>query len=484
MLTDNLNAGRYSNRNIQRNKEVSVQSLNLPSASQSTPLFESNANAENDERPYKSDPCSFHNIEKAINIAYGKKITGLKSLKDIQQYVSRVKQPCLFDSAYVFGGSDCSDQCYNGMCTFHWSMLNLKVVLCDNYNSISAKKVKFQHYEFVVENIIEDRSFIPIFPYIDYETTVYDLLFGFMYATTRGLETTKKNEGVAMAYTLYYMINSNCRFEWQLRSAYWIDSMTNYLMSAVAYNDKLLRSGLVHDVSSGARPTFVEKNISYESVLKRFFSKEIVIRNLTVPYEKPLAPKMDGRVVRSDQLSSITPPMQNAGDPTRSNTRDENDVASNSARPDQQQRQQEQDSEWYSEPYYKMSIFVAPLIMSLRSSTYIMDTAEYAAPPVISLVNLKFIDSSPIKVFTLQGPILYGVSDVTNNRGLPFSTDMIKCTQLYVATLGSATNVEPQEDRIFGGMTSNQVRFTVTTDIEKVRMPNQQLAIGIGSNDD
>lgn len=463
----NISTDRFNTRNISKLGTTQLNTLYIPQPNERV-----NTNVVADDGDLQQvnggratqENCSFHNIEKAINIAYNKKKPYSKSLKTIQLTAMKNKQPCLFDMAHIFGGSECSAINFNGLCTFHWSMLNLTVSLCDGYNSVLQQNVKFQHYEMLVERVIPERSFIPIFPYIDEKTEVFDLIFGFMYATTRGLETTKKNEGVAMAYTLYYMINSNCRYDWLMRSAYWIDSMTTYLMSSIVYNEKLIRSGLVHNNINDlemARPQFTDKGNTYTSVLQRFFVKDIAIKKLKINTNKPIMNNLDGRTINSNRLASLASPLQN----------DDMDIDV----PIESQTENNVD-EWEYLQYYKMSIFVAPIILSLRPSTFIFDNGEYASPPLISIFDMTFRDDKNVKAFAMQGPILYGVSDIKTNRGLPFTNNLPVCTQSYVATLASSSNIEPQEDRIFASSTAKQVKLTFNEiDNKRIVLPGSQV---------
>lgn len=463
----NISTNRFNTRNFTKINTAHLNSLNIPRATDRV-----NVNVRDDDNVEQvnggrgtQENCSFHNIEKAINIAYNKKKPYSKSLKTIQLTVMKNKQPCLFDMAHIFGGSECSSINFNGLCTFHWSMLNLTVSLCDGYNSVLQQNVKFQHYEMLIEKVIPERSFIPIFPYIDEKTEVFDLIFGFMYATTKGLETTKKNEGVAMAYTLYYMINSNCRYDWLMRSAYWIDSMTTYLMSSIVYNEKLIRSGLVHNNINDlemSRPEFIDKGNVYPSVLQRFFVKDIAIKKININTNKPIMNNLDGKTINTNRLASVAPPLQSDSMDTDA--------------PIESSQINNYIDEWEYLQYYKMSIFVAPIILSLRPSTYIFDNGEYASPPLISLFDMTFKDNKNVRAFAIQGPILYGVSDIKTNRGLPFTNNLPICTQSYVATLASSSNIEPQEDRIFASSTAKQVKLTFNEiDNKRILLPGSQV---------
>lgn len=463
----NISTNRFNTRHFTKINTAQLNSLNIPRDTDRV-----NVNVRDDDNLEQTNSgrgtqenCSFHNIEKAINIAYNKKKPYSKSLKTIQLTVMKNKQPCLFDMAHIFGGSECSSINFNGLCTFHWSMLNLTVSLCDGYNSVLQQNVKFQHYEMLIEKVIPERSFIPIFPYIDEKTEVFDLIFGFMYATTKGLETTKKNEGVAMAYTLYYMINSNCRYDWLMRSAYWIDSMTTYLMSSIVYNEKLIRSGLVHNSINDmemSRPEFIDKGNIYPSVLQRFFVKDIASKKININTNKPIMNKLDGKTINTNRLASVTPPLQS----------DSMDIDA----PIESSQINNSIDEWEYIPYYKMSIFVAPIILSLRPSTYIFDNGEYASPPLISLFDMTFKDNKNVRAFAIQGPVLYGVSDIKTNRGLPFTNNLPICTQTYVATLASSSNIEPQEDRIFASSTAKQVKLTFNEiDNKRILLPGSQV---------
>lgn len=447
---------RFSDVNIQRSANAGISlptALPIPAVTQ-----ESRVLSNPDQPNVAYEPCSFHNIEKTINIGYPTKITRMKTLEQIRQFVLKDKQPCLFGGAHIFGGSPCSSWGWSSTCRFHWNMQAQDLVRCTGYNSISEPNVKFDHYEVVVDTLIPNRTLIPIAPVVDADTTVYDLVFGFMFASNRGLEKTKRNEGIAMAYSLYYMINTNCRYDWLLRSAYWADSMTNHLMATIVYNEKILRTG----VAPLQQSYFYDNGIQYASKLPKYFNKSLVVRKIRVDKDMSKPPVMSGQIIDSTRLATTLPPLR---------TVDRDGVADGGGASTVDPDSSRGNATVYSTiPYYKLSVFNAPYVMSLRASTVVTEKSQYAGPPAIGMVELQFNDGK-VKCFAVQGPIMYGVSNVRNSRNLPFTGDMLVCTQASVATLAATSNVEAQEDRIFTHSVAQQTQFLVHDETRKVRLP-------------
>ncbi|KAG8270306.1 hypothetical protein J6590_097970 [Homalodisca vitripennis] len=387
--------------------------------------------------------CNFHKTEYAINQRYRYNSAYHKSLRTLQQTIGEKKRPCLFDAARIFGGSQCSQEVFNGICSFHWSMLNLRVGVCERYNTHARTDGTFQHYEMLVDVAIPDRALVPIFPNVNDRTSIWDLMFGFTYATNRGLLTTKINEGAAMAYALFYMMDNRCYVEFLARSTYWVQNMTEYLMAFVFYNDELSK-----DVYASRFPdvTCDANNVHAQSVLKNIFTKNVYTQDLSFDIDIPkieLPTGMDLLHEKDAHLVSNMPPLSNgaAGLQTAPAVLSKHD----------------------SVDYKTFHIFTAPLILSLRPSSYVNDMFLYAAPPVVGVFNMKFRGSPQPghSVFAIQGPVQYGVTLARGNRNLPFAADMPVCTQAYVATLGSSSNVDVNEDRIFAAELARFADFTI-----------------------
>lgn len=423
---------------------------------------------ENNRRP-SNGLCQIHNTEYAINQRYRHNTACHKSLKTLQQTIGEKKRPCLFDSARIFGGTECDRAVFNGICTFHWSMLNLRVGLCEQYNTHTKSDGTFQHYEMLVDVALPDRALVPIFPNLNAHTSLWDLMFGFTYATNRGLLTTKINEGAAMAYALYYMMDHSCSVEFLARSTYWIQNMTEYLMAYVFYNDELLKDVYASrfPIHRDAATTDADVGLATpqtRSHLKDVFTKNVYVQDVTFDIDFPviqLPAGMESSLNEKDaHLVRNLPPMSNAGGgatETAAPTADA-DIVSGGRNAHR------------SVKYKDFHIFVAPLVLSLRPSSYVNDMFLYAAPPVVGVFNVRFKNSpattnrggySGHSVFAIQGPVQYGVALARGNRNLPFSAEMPVCTQAYVATLGGVSNMDVNEDRIFGSELARYHDFTI-----------------------
>lgn len=435
----------------------------MPIPASSSPLYAPAPNA-----PFPSQgSCSNHNIETAINIMANKGSL-FKNIQQIQTSVMSTKQPCLFEGAYIFGGSGCSDEVFNGICTFHWKMMNIRIGICENYTALNDSARNFSHYEMMVDKIIEDRSLTPFFPYINKDTTMYDVLLGFNYATVRGLQETKKNEGAAMAYALYYMINCSCRFDWMLKSQSWIDSMTTYLMACVLYNDKLVKQGLI---PPEMLVNYVAQHQRTNTVLHRFFQKNILIRTVKLPYQAPDSVEAMNMVLSKRDLVTRTILQRrhegsgevNDDDRTGEGDHEMTDDGSGGSG-DQAKTEQAK-----LIPYLNFNIFNAPIILGMRASTFVMGRGVLANNPNVSLFNIEFKSGEnaneihTARVFAMEGPIMYGVSESRPSRQLPYMNLMPRLTNSYVATLAGNTNMEPQEDRIFAGQTAKYLKYEVQT---------------------
>jgi len=326
-------------------------------------------------------------------------------------------------------------------------MMNIRVGVCEQYNTHTKTDGSFQHYEMLVDVPIPDRALIPIFPNVSDQTTMFDLMFGFSYATNRGLLTTKINEGSAMAYALYYMLDNHCYVEFLARSTFWIQNMTEYLMAFVFYNDEMAK-----DVYASRFPQ--EPETDKTSVLKNYFTKYIHVKDVTFPVDQPKIQLPAGLVEtlseKDAKLVRDLPPLTNNGGNETSAT--------------------EIQTIHSSKAYKQFHIFTAPLILSLRPSSCTSNLFVYAAPPVVGVFNIRFKDSpqndqrrmfAGHSVFAIQGPIQYGVAMSRGNRSLPFYNDMPVCTQAYVATLGSVSNVDVSEDRIFASELARFAEFTI-----------------------
>lgn len=402
--------------------------------------------------------CNFHNTEYAINSRYRYNSSCHKNLRTLQQTIGEKKRPCLFDAARIFGGTECDHAVFNGICSFHWSMLNLRVGVCEQYNTHLKSDGTFQHYEMLVDVAIPDRALVPIFPNLNSYTSLWDLMFGFTYATNRGLLTTKINEGAAMAYALYYMMDHHCYVEFLARSTYWIQNMTEYLMAYIFYNDELLKDVYASqfpvqrdadDPNGTQARSFVLKDIYTKNVYIQDVSFEIDFPKIQLPVGmESLLNEKDAHMVRN------LPPLSNDSESTS-----DLQIVSGGR------------NNHRSMKYKQFHIFVAPLILSLRSSSYVNDMFLYGAPPVIGVFNMRFKNSTMPNtneqeyaghsVFAIQGPIQYGVAMSRGNRNLPFASEMPVCTQSYVATLGSVSNMDVNEDRIFASELARFADFTI-----------------------
>lgn len=380
--------------------------------------------------------CPFHTIETSINMM-AHQLRSYKNLDQIQLLTNRLRQPCLFGGAVQFGGSECSDEVFNCVCTFHWKMMNLRPAVCEGYTIANDKAKDFRHYELLIDNDTDKRTFTPIFPYIDRSTTMYDLLFGFSYATEYGLQHTKKNEGAAMAYALYYMVNPHCRNKWSCVSSHWAEAMTSQLMAFLAYNDVLFKSGYITPNAQTVR----RLANGAESILRPFYTKNVVIRNMDLPYGPPENTVAAGTLNRSQlgRFDAIRPSGEGARTPAREADGDAGEMKS----------------------YHSMSIFMAPLIMGLRPSTFALDRTYMATNPNISVFRLKFQNDQRVKVFAIEGPVMYGVTDSPSARVLPFHGKLPRVSMAYVASLAAVTNLEPHADRIFASETAKNVTYTV-----------------------
>jgi hypothetical protein len=441
--------GQSNNR-----RDFTFETMPIPVSS--NPLYAPAPNA-----PFPSQgSCSNHNIETAINIMAAKG-TNFKNIHQIQTFVMSTKQPCLFEGAYIFGGSGCSNEVFNGICTFHWKMMNIRIGICENYTALNDTAKNFSHYEMMVDKIIEDRSLTPFFPYINKDTTMYDVLLGFNYATVRGLQETKKNEGAAMAYALYYMINSSCRFDWMIKSQSWIDSMTTYLMACVLYNDKLVKEGLI---PPEMLVNYIAEHQRPNTILHRFFQKNILLRTVNLPYNAPDSVEAMNLVLSKRDLVTRTALQRNDQPkaPEAMETENASDAATAAAQVDRQTQEQAK-----LVPYYRFNIFNAPIILGMRSSTFVMGRGVLANNPNVSIFNINFRNKDntthTARVFAMEGPIMYGVSESRPTRQLPYMNLMPRLTNSYVATLAGNTNIEPQEDRIFAGQTAKYVKYEVQT---------------------
>jgi len=445
----------------------------MPIPASTSPLYAPAPNA-----PFPSQGnCSNHNIETAINIMAGKGNT-FKTIQQLQTSIGAAKQPCLFEGAYIFGGSGCADEVFNGICSFHWKMMNIRIAICENYTAINDTAKNFSHYEMMVDKPIEDRSLTPIFPYINKDTTMYDVLLGFKYATERGLEETKKNEGTAMAYALYYMINSSCRFDWMLRSQHWIDSMTTYLMSCLLYNDKLIKQGLI---PPAMMVNYITSNQQKQnSVLHRFFHKTMIIRSISLPYHAPESIEATGMVLSKRDLMSRTPlqrgdnvqPMDVGGTATCANNANASST-NDETRKDPPTQTPPSGSQYQAEqgatlmPYYLFNIFNAPILLGMRASSFAMGRCAFAMNPNVCIFKINFQnannDAQSARVFAMEGPIMYGVSETRSSRQLPYMNKLPRLTNSCVALLAASTNMECQEDRIFAAQTAKYHKYEVQT---------------------
>lgn len=438
-------------------REFSTDTMPIPVST--NPLYAPAPNA-----PFPSQgSCSNHNIETAINIMAAKGTT-FKNIQQIQTHVMTTKQPCLFEGAYIFGGSGCSNEVFNGICTFHWKMMNVRIGICENYTALNDTAKNFSHYEMMVDKIIEDRSLTPFFPYINRDTTMYDVLLGFNYATVRGLQETKKNEGAAMAYALYYMINSSCRFDWMVKSQAWIDSMTTYLMACVLYNDKLVKQGLI---PPEMLVNYIAEQQRPNTILHRFFQKNVLIRSVNLPYQAPDSIEAMNLVMSKRDLVTRTA-LQRKDKPQTNTVPETMEIeGGNTDSTNGAPNQQIQEEQAKLIPYYNFNIFNAPIILGMRSSTFVMGRGVLANNPNVSIFNIHFknVDNAihTARVFAMEGPIMYGVSEYKPTRQLPYMNLMPRLTNSYVATLAGNTNIEPQEDRIFAGQAAKYVKYEVQT---------------------
>lgn len=424
-----------------------------------------NGNDGKDEGSDRRPPnglCHFHNTEYAVNQRYRYNTTCHKNLRTLQQTIGEKKRPCLFDAARIFGGTECDRVVFNGICAFHWSMMNLRVGVCEQYNTHAKSDGTFQHYEMLVDVAIPDRALVPVFPNLNAYTSLWDLMFGFTYATNRGLLTTKINEGAAMAYALYYMMDHHCYVEFLARSTYWIQNMTEYLMAYVFYNDELLKDVYASRFPAEPDATNDPNNASSQmrSVLKEVFTKNVYVQDVAFDVDYPqiqlpagmetMLNEKDARLVRN------LPPMSSGVEATAPTADPEIVSGGRNAH--------------RSVKYKQFHIFVAPVVLSLRPSTYVNDMFLYAAPPVVGVFNIRFRNSASVSarddyaghsVFAIQGPIQYGVALSRGTRNLPFASDLPVCTQAYVATLGSVSNMDVNEDRIFGSELARFADFTI-----------------------
>lgn len=443
-------------------------SMPLPNPNSSRPInLNSNGNvgggrsgdgAENDRRP-PNGLCQFYNTEFAINQRYRYNTTYHKNLRTLQQSIGEKKRPCLFDTARIFGGTECDRKVFNGVCAFHWSMMNLRVGVCEQYNTHLKSDGTFQHYEMLVDVAIPDRALVPIFPNLNASTSLWDLMFGFTYATNRGLLTTKINEGAAMAYALYYMMDHHCYVQFLARSTYWIQNMTEYLMAYVFYNDELLKDVYASRFPADRDIPVDANNASQQmrSVLKEVYTKNVYVQDVTFDVDFPQIQLPAGMETTLNERDSLLvrnlPPMANAAETASA----ENEIVSGGRNAHR------------SVKFKDFHVFVAPMILSLRPSTYVNDMFLYAAPPVVGVFNIRFRNSPASdrddytghSVFAIQGPIQYGVALSRGGRNLPFSSDLPVCTQAYVATLGSVSNMDVNEDRIFGSELARFADFSI-----------------------
>lgn len=464
LLASNI-AGLSQGVTSNTRRDLSFETMPIPVSS--SPLYAPTPNA-----PFPTEGrCSNHNIETAINIMAAKG-TNFKNVQQIQTSVMSTRQPCLFEGAYIFGGSSCSNEVFNGVCTFHWKMMNIRIGVCENYTALNDSAKNFTHYEMMVDKIIEDRSLTPFFPYINKDTTMYDVLLGFNYATVRGLQETKKNEGAAMAYALYYMINSSCRFDWMIKSQSWIDSMTTYLMACVLYNDKLVKQGLI---PPEMLVNYIAEHQRKPTVLNRFFQKNILIRSIQLPYQAPDSVEAMNMVLSKRDLVSRTT-LQRA------------DINSGRSEPMETQTEGQDGSSGSGGggggddggaggsrngpqaklvPYFNFNIFNSPILLGMRASTFVMGRGVLANNPNVGIYNIQFQNKDNTthtsRVFAMEGPIMYGVSENKSTRQLPYMNLMPRLTNSYVATIAGTTNMEPQEDRIFASQTAKYLKYEVRT---------------------
>src|SRR5436190_4731407 len=459
LRTKGLFSTQHAAQGFSRQNVLGATDTSLPSPNSHSPIGNRGSvpPAEENSSPSQQSNvlCNSYDIEYAINKRYRYNYGCHKNLKTLQQTIGEKKRPCLFDAARIFGGSECSAEVFNGICSFHWSMMNIRIGICEQYNTNKKTDGTFQHYEMLVDVPIPDRALIPIFPNVTHQTTMFDLMFGFSYATNRGLMTTRINEGAAMAYALYYMLDNHCYVEFLARSTYWIQNMTEYLMAFPFYNDEMAK-----EVFASRLP--VEQNGVGEprSVLKSIFTKNIYIQDLQFNVDRPkieLPPGIVETLSQKDtRLVRDMPPLSGSGNQDASSAADVLPAAPRVHR---------------SMSYKKFHIFTAPLVLSLRPSSYVTDIFVYGAPPVVGVFNISFKDtreqdgsehsSAGHSVFAIQGPIQYGVAMSRGSRNLPFCNDMPVCTQAYVATLGSVSNVDVNEDRIFAGELARFADFTI-----------------------
>lgn len=457
-LADSI-AGLSNDVRSNTRRDLSFETMPIPVST--SPLY---APAPNAPFPSSQGSCSNHNIETAINIM-ATKGTQFKNIQQIQNFVMSTKQPCLFEGAYIFGGSGCSNEVFNGVCTFHWKMMNIRIGICENYTALNDTARNFSHYEMLVDKIVEDRSLTPFFPYINKDTTMYDVLLGFNYATVRGLQETKRNEGAAMAYALYYMINSSCRFDWMIKSQSWIDSMTTYLMACVLYNDKLVKQGLIPPEMLA---NYIADHQRPNTVLHRFFQKNVLIRTINLPYQAPDSIEAMNMVLSKRELVTRTVLQRRDAQQNESPSEPmEVGEGSNNGTADSGPNAQAQAERAKLLPYYNFNIFNAPILLGMRASTFVMGRGVLANNPNVSIFNIRFKNVNNVahtaRVFAMEGPIMYGVSETKPTRQLPYMNIMPRLTNSYVATLAGNTNIEPQEDRIFAGQTAKYVKYEVQT---------------------
>jgi hypothetical protein len=289
---------------------------------------------------------------------------------------------------------------------------------------------------------------------------MYDVLLGFNYATVRGMEETKKNEGAAMAYALYYMVNPNCRFEYMVKSQAWINSMSMYMMAFVLYNEKMIKhTTFPQEVLANY---LQEHKRNPNTVLHRFFQKLVLVRDMKLPFAAPVSVDAQNmELTKRDLVTRTVLQRRQQQDPAADPNADSPEVANSAT----------------LIPYYSFNIFNAPLLLGMRASTFVMGRTSLANNPNVCIFNLEFQkgdatgDNSPhtASVFAIEGPVMYGVSEAKPLRQLPFMNTLPRLTNAYVVSLAATTNMEPQEDRIFAAKTAKYRKYTV----EAAATPNK-----------
>lgn len=399
--------------------------------------------------------CNNLTIENVLNIFYRQ---NYKCYKTFESLNNKPPTPCLFNAAKRFGGSECSGNIYNTICRFHWNMIGFDVIVMENYLYYGNETVNQEHYEFVINDFHPNESFTPIFPFISSKTTVFDLLFGFTHANNIGKKKTGRHEGVAMAYALYYQINPSCDPKWTLISQQWIEAIGVYLMSFVLQNSEFIKKGLVSSEQLCQNNMISNGNVNLVSILKRFFSKTILVSSVSQPIERPTPAYMNSvcgtganrNVINSVKIGDYVR-LVNSGTLPESSSNDVPIV--NASR---------------HEIYQDLNIFNAPIVMALRSSTHVLANGILAEPMNVMVFDVNFASEdgrTPCTVFGIVGPILYAIPKRLNSgKRLPYTNDLIHSSMVHVATLGGTSNADIASPRIFSTKLNFQKPVTIDVD--------------------